>query len=489
MTKAVNENMWKPDRQAKTPIYRQIAGHMEGRIRSGEFPPGSVLPSERKLAAMLRVNRTTVIQAYEELRSLGLVERAVGSGTRVAGPAAGTVKTPNWRQYLESGTFLPNVPAMRRIRSELNVEAPVIDFASGELSADLFPNDIVRKLLQERPYSGYLGYDDPQGFRPLREALSRFLRRYLNVEASESSLIVTSGSQQSLFLITHCLLQPGDAVAVEDPSYCRSLSLFESAGLKVLRLRADRREGLDPDDIVALHRRHRLKMIFTNPNFQNPTGTVLSAERKRRLLDVAAEWGIPIVEDDPFSLTAFDGNVPPPLRSMDAGGQVLYIGSLSKIAASGLRIGWLAAPGSVVSRLADARRQMDFGLSTIPQWVAAEFLDSGEFDRHLRDLRLKLAYKLDSLRVALDAHLPGETEYRVPEGGLNLWVQWRRPIDDLRLFEQAVREGVVYVPGSVYGSDADCFRLCFARPRLDQIEEGVVRLSEALRKIAGPTPS
>lgn len=482
--KAVNK-MWQPDRRADIPIYRQIASHMEGRIRGGEFPQGSLLPSERKLADMLRVNRTTVVQAYEELRSMGLVERAVGSGTKVVPAGAGGAISPNWRKYLEAGTFLPNVPAMRRIRSELRTEGTVIDFASGELHPELFPNETIRTLLKERTFDGHLGYEDPQGFAPLRDSLARFLRRYLNIEATESSLLLTSGSQQSLFLITQCLLSPGDAVAVEVPSYGRSLSLFESAGLKVIPLRADEQDGIDPDDVAELHRRHRLKMIFTNPNFQNPTGTVLSDERKQRLLDIAAERGIPIVEDDPFSLTAFDGTVPPPLRSMDAGGQVLYVGSLSKIAASGLRIGWLAAPHSVVSKLADARQQMDFGLSAIPQWVAAELLNSPGFGRHLAELRRKLAFKLDSLRAALDCHLPGEVGYRVPEGGLNLWARWtERPANAERLFEQAIREGVVYVPGSVYGAGPDFFRLCFARPADDRIEEGVAKLAAAYRAAA-----
>ncbi|MCC3374567.1 PLP-dependent aminotransferase family protein [Cohnella sp. REN36] len=474
--------MWQPDRYSKKPIYLQIAEHLQRRIRQGEYPPGSLLPSERKLAALLQVNRSTVIQAYEDLRAQGLVSRAVGSGTRVSQPEPGeAAPAPNWRPYLAGGAMQPNLAAMRRIREALRGERAPIDMASGELSDDLFPHELVRRLLRERSYVGHLGYDDPQGYLPLRESIAAFLRRYHGIDASASSLLVTSGSQQSLFLISQCLLSPGDAVAVEDPSYSHSLSMFRSAGLRVFGLPVGE-EGIDPDDVAALHRQHRLRMIFLNPNFQNPTGTVLSDERRDRLLRLTAERGIPIVEDDPFSLTAFDGVPPRPLRALkQAGGQILYVGSLSKIAASGLRIGWLLGPQSVIARLADARQQMDFGMSVLPQWVASELLDASHFDGHLARLRRKLAYKMDSMRAALDTVLPGRISYRVPNGGLNLWVQWHGAgdPDEPRLLERALREGVAYVPGAVLGSRPGCFRLSFAKPPIEQIEEGILRLRRA----------
>ncbi|MBB6672890.1 aminotransferase-like domain-containing protein [Cohnella nanjingensis] len=473
--------MWQPDRQSKKPIYQQIAEHLQQRIRQGEYPPGSLLPSERKLAGLLQVNRSTIIQAYEDLRAHGWVYRTVGSGTRVSNPESDEAKAPNWRRYLENGTMRPNLAAMRRIREELRGEKAPIDMASGELSDDLFPNEHIQRLLGERPYGGHLGYDDPQGYGPLRETIARFLCQYLGIDAAGSSLLVTSGSQQSLFLITQCLLSPGDAVAVEDPSYCHSLSMFRSAGLRVFSLPVDG-EGIDPDDIAALHRQHRLRMVFLNPNFQNPTGTVLSGERRARLLDVTAGLGIPIVEDDPFSLTAFDGRPPQPLRAMaHANGQMLYVGSLSKIAASGLRIGWLLGPHSVIARLADARQQMDFGMSVIPQWVASEFLGSSMFDRHISSLRQRLAYKMDTLRAALDTAIPGLASFAVPNGGLNLWVNWRGAgdPDETRMLERAIRAGMTYVPGQVFGTRPGFLRLSFAKPALDQIEEGVLRLRRA----------
>jgi GntR family transcriptional regulator, regulator for abcA and norABC len=476
--------MWKPDRSRKKPLFQQIAEEMERKIVYGEYPPGSVLPSERSLAEQLDVNRSTVVQAYEELRAAGLIERRKGSGTKVCQPNPGIqTATPNWRKYLDSGTFMPNLPLIRRIRSELRKELPIIDFASGELSPDLFPQDSVQQLLKERTFSAVLGYDDPHGYLPLRQTLVTLLQNELHIRTTESSILITSGSQQSLYLITQCLLRPGDAIAIEDPSYCYSLPMFQSAGLRIFPLPAHADTGIDPEHIAALHRQHRLRMIFLNPTFQNPTGHVMTQDKQARLLQVTAELGIPIVEDDPFSLTAFDGIPPRSLKSLDTNGQVLYIGSLSKIAASGFRIGWLIAPHSVVTRLADARQQMDFGLSVIPQWAASEFISSGHFQRHVKFLQLALFEKMHRLTMALREHLPSELSFTSPVGGLNLWCRWNKKLDSDKLLEEAVRRGVIYVPGSVFGSDPDFIRLSFARPDTQHIERGIKLLAEAVHSL------
>ncbi|SDC92692.1 DNA-binding transcriptional regulator, MocR family, contains an aminotransferase domain [Paenibacillus sp. UNCCL117] len=474
--------MWKPDRGSKLPLYQQIADDLEKRIAYGEFPPGSQLPSERKLAEQLGVNRSTVILAYSELRSLGIIESQTGSGTRVSKFKWGATPkhTPNWRRYAEGGSFLPNLAFLRRIREALEQDRTLIDFASGELGADLSPVEEINRLMSENFYTGYLGYDNPQGFVPLRKALVGFLRHYRNIQTTDSSILITSGSQQSLYLITQCLLTPGDAVAIEDPSYCYSLPMFQSAGLRLFRLPVDAK-GMRPEDIRTLYKKHRIKMVFINPNFQNPTGAVLDLGRRRELLETAGELGLPLVEDDPFSLTAYDGTPPPPLKSIDTASSVLYVGSFSKIAASGLRVGWMVAPHSVISRLADARQQMDFGLSVIPQRVAAQFLESAYIRPHLDRLRMQLQFKRDLVIEALRRELAGLVTYTAPQGGLHLWCRILPKVHDHKLLEEAIRRGVIFVPGSVYGSDSGYVRFTFARARAEDIGPGIAMFASALR--------
>lgn len=474
--------MWKPDRSSTKALYEQIADHLEQRIDYGEFPPGSLLPSERKLAEQLHVNRSTIISAFAELRSLGIIESRIGSGTRVSTSKWGATpkQPPNWSRFAEGGSFLPNLPFMRRIREALAQQPSLIDFASGELSADLAPTNEIAALMSKHDYTAYLGYDNPQGSIPLRQALVDYLHHYRGIRTTESSILITSGSQQSLYLITQCLLSPGDAVAIEDPSYNYSLPLFQSAGLRLFRLPVDN-HGVQPDDIRDLHKKHRIKMVFLNPNYQNPTGTVLSSERRKHILDLASELGLPIVEDDPFSLTAYGGAPPQPLKSIDAMGSVLYIGSFSKIAASGLRIGWMVAPHSVVERLADARQQMDFGLSIIPQLVAGQFLQSSFFAPHLDSLRVRLQFKRDLLIESLQKELPGLVDFVAPEGGLHQWCKLVPDIQGGKLLEESIKAGTVFVPGSVYGSNKGYVRFTFARPKPEDIAPGISRFAKAVR--------
>ncbi|MFF2089828.1 PLP-dependent aminotransferase family protein [Paenibacillus sp. NPDC058174] len=476
--------MWKPDRKVKKPIYEQIADHLERRISYGEFPPGSLLPSERKLAEQLGVNRSTVILAFAELRAMGIIESRTGSGTRVSTSKweATPKHTPNWSRYAEGGSFLPNLPFMRKIRESLAQQPSLIDMASGELAADLAPIEEITALMGEHRYTSYLGYDNPQGYTPLREALVSHLEQQRGIRTTESSILITSGSQQSLYLITQCLLSPGDAVAIEDPSYCYSLPLFQSAGLRLFRLPVDQ-YGARSEDIRSLYKKHRIKMVFLNPNFQNPTGSVPNTERRNQLLGAASELGLPIVEDDPFSLTAYEGSPPPPLKSMDPLGSILYIGSFSKVAASGLRIGWMVAPNAIVERLADARQQMDFGLSVIPQQVAAQFLNSAYLEPHLNRLRMQLQFKRDLLIEALRKELTGLITFSVPQGGLHLWCKLVPEVHDGKLLDEAIRRGVVFVPGSVYGSESGYVRFTFARARAEEIAPGVAKFAEALRSL------
>lgn len=207
------------------------------------------------MAEQIGVNRSTVVQAFAELRSLGIIESRSGSGTRVSQFkwGASPKHTPNWNRYAQGGSFLPNLPFLRRIREALSQDPSLVDFASGELAADLAPTSEISEIMSSHQYASYLGYDNPQGYIPLRQALVRYLAEYRGLQATESSILITSGSQQSLFLITQCLLSPGDAVAIEDPSYYYSLPMFQSAGLRIFRLPVDQ-DGMRLEEIRGLYK-------------------------------------------------------------------------------------------------------------------------------------------------------------------------------------------------------------------------------------------
>lgn len=463
------------------PLYKQIAEQIEKRITNGEFPPGSLLPSERALARELQVNRSTIVSAYEELRASGIIESKQGSGTIVSDDiwSQARKRVPNWRHLVETGSFLPNLPLIRTIRKETQ-DNGLIDMATGELSSDLFPYGSFQQILSQQVFDCHLGYEHPQGNLELRHTITNHLQSLSNIHTAPSSMLITSGAQQALHLIVQCLLQPGDAVAIEDPSYCYSLPLFQSAGLRTFLLPVDD-EGINPEDLVALHQKHRMKMVFVSPNFQNPTGTLLSIARKKRLLEISSEYGIPIVEDDPYSLTSFAGEHIPTLKSMDTTGNVLYVSSLTKIVASGLRIGWVIGPQSVIERLADAKQQFDFGHSIFPEWIASQFLGSDEFCKHLSRLREQLQIKLDRMVFELNDVLQDDVEFVVPEGGIHIWCRLKHPVPEAKLLKESIQRGVVFVPGSILGTKEGYVRFTFGHADLETIHEGLVRFSEAYR--------
>lgn len=356
------------------------------------------------------------------------------------------------------------------------------NLASGELSADLFPTRFLQASFTEQTFSNDLGYVHSQGHLAFRETLASYVKNHHNIHTTSSSILITSGAQQALHLITQCLLSPGDAVAIEAPSYCYSLPLFQSAGLRIFGLPVDE-HGINPDDIISLHHKHQIRMIFLNPTYQSPTGTVLTDTRRKRVLEISAELGIPIVEDDPVSQLSFEDERHYPIKSLDRSGNVLYIGSLSKVIASSLRVGWIIGPQSVINRLSDARQQIDFGLSIFPQLIANQFIQSTEYANHLSFLRQELLERRNEMIAALQETLDGKVDFTRPKGGLYMWCKINQKVDDQKLVEEGIKNKILFMPGSVYGAPNGYVRFTYARLKRESIKEAISRFSEVLSRM------
>ena len=474
---------WKPDREAKKAIYKQLAEYIEEGIVNGTFPLDKPLPSERHLAKEFNINRSTVVAAYDELESNGLIERNRGSGTTISKDIWGITKKriPSWNRYVEAGSFLPNLPVTQRIRQK-TAEDKLINLASGELSEDLFPIKSLREITSTRSFIGSLGYDHPQGYKILRETIAKHVKQYRKIETESSSILITSGAQQALYLVVQCLLNPGDSVAIEDPSYAYNLPIFKSAGIKTYLLPVDN-NGVNPADIIELHKKHRIRMLFLNPTYQNPTGTNLSLERRKTILDISSELGIPVIEDDPYSLTSFNGETISTLKSLDENGNVLYISSLSKIVASGLRIGWIIGPKPVIERLSDAKQQIDFGHSGFTQWIANDFLEAEDFHLHIKNLVKQLEKRRNQIVKSLQFYLMDQVEFTQPQGGIHIWCKLKKEVNEVQLLEESIKRGVIFAPGLTMGSKKGFVRFTFAREDEESIDEGIKRFSKALKSI------
>ncbi|WP_035102368.1 PLP-dependent aminotransferase family protein [Aneurinibacillus terranovensis] len=477
----------KLDRESSVPLFRQIASYFEKRIINGELSPGMPLPPERKLAEQVGVHRDTITAAYEELRAAGLIQSVRGSGTRVSEHLWGlSLKSfPNWHQYTNGGFFLPTRPLVKRMK-EAGKEHNTINLAGGEPSPDLLPSKTIDSLLRQLSLPFPLGYPDPKGEKTLRRALSAHLMLNYGITADPDEILITSGAQQALLLIAQCLLRPGDAIAMEGPSYTYSLPLFASAGLRLFRLPLDE-QGLLPDEVVNVYRKHRIRMVFTNPTYQNPTGTTLSLTRRKQLLTICEELRLPIVEDDAYGALTLGKSPapPPPLHALNRQeGMVMYVGSLSKTVAPGIRIGWIIGSRAVIERLADAKQQMDFGTSAILQQLAQMYLSSTQWETHVKELRASLTFRRDAMLNALEAVVGDQVKWTVPSGSYHMWCRIPWEVDEEKLMECGIKNGVLFSPGGVYGAEKGFVRLTFAGADEATIEEGIRRFGRAIRSVS-----
>ena len=368
----------------------------------------------------------------------------------------------------------------------LTARAEVISFAGGLPAPELFDVPALREAFAEALAGGRaqraLQYSTTEGHAPLREALAaRMEARGLPTHPDD--VLVTTGSQQALGLAASALVDPGDVVLVEDPSYLAALQSFALAGACLVPVPAGR-DGPDLDALSALVTEHRPKLLYVVPTFQNPTGRTISHEGRARLAQLAGGLGLWLLEDDPYGELRYDGEAVPSLGSFPgAGDRTLAVSSLSKVLAPGLRIGWLRAPAALRRALTVAKQAGDLHTSTIDQMAAATVLAAGGMDAHLDRLRSVYRARRDALLGGLEAALPLWSRWNEPEGGMFVWARLPDGHDAAALLPAALRHDVAFVPGAPFfagAADHATLRLSFTTHRPEEIAEGLRRLGAAV---------
>lgn len=473
---------WMPDKLSKEPVYKQIVNYINRKISSGDWTIGSKLPSQRILAESFGVNRSTVVRALEELCSCGILEGTTGKGTVVTSNTWSVLMStapPDWGNYLRAGTFQENVPTVQMI-NKLEFEKDIIRLGTGELSPDLFPAEIVREILQRLPDRfPSLNYLGPLGLPELRQALSLRLKKQ-GIDADPSCILITSGSLQALQLISVCMLKPGSVVYTESPSYLKSLQVFPSAGMKLSGVPMDR-EGILYWNI---DRQTEDALLYTIPTFHNPTGILMSEARRQELFRFCSNHRLPIIEDNAYGELWLEEEPPKPLKTMDQHGMILYLGTISKTLAPGLRIGWLVGPESVVERLGDVKMQVDYGASSISQWALAELFSSGLYDEYLENLRQKLKDRRDFALSLLNRYFKDLAQWDVPRGGFYIWLRLNGKVPVDQLFHLMLTERVLINPGNIYDFGKNqAIRLSYAYASEKDLTTGIEKLSRMVRRL------
>lgn len=478
------------DSGAAQPLFLQIARGIAQAVKQGRLRPGDKLPGTRALASTLGVHRNTTIAAYDELVAEGWLQSRATGGTyvntdlpdpspRAFAPAP--VET-GLTSHSEPGFPLASAPPPRR-----KPAAPPETLPLSAVDADLrlVPLDALarayrRALMSEGPQ--ILGPGDPRGHRRLRSALAGMLAATRGVACQPDNLLVTRGSQMALFLTARALVQPGDVVAIESLGYRFGWEAFASAGARLAPLPVDG-QGLVVDALAELASRQQVRAVYLTPHHHYPTTVTLSPGRRLQLLELAAARGIAVVEDDYDNEFHYDGRPILPLASADPAGVVVYVGTLSKILAPGLRMGFVAAPRAVIDRMAGLRGAIDGQGDLVVECAVAELLEDREVQRHASRMRRTYRARRDALVLALREHLGGALSFQQPAGGMALWANVDPAIDLAAWSDRAVARGVSIQPPGRFayeGPEPHAVRVGFACLSPEELVEAVRRLRDAL---------
>ena len=479
----MSEIEWQPQKNSSVPLHQQISSYLKKKIINGEWIIGTKIPSQRNLAEQFHVNRSTIVFALEDLAADGLIESKVGSGTRVINNTWSLLSStppPDWVNYVKSGTHKPNMTIIQNI-NKAETDPNIIRLGTGELSPDLLPNEQMKQILQiDNAQSLSLGYTEPKGSLSLRKTISEHLL-LKGIEVSPESILIVSGGLQALQLISIGLLKRGSTVLHETPSYLNSVHVFQSAGMNLLGIPLDE-DGIKQDSIGRLARQHNAALLYTIPTFHNPTGILMSETRRMELMEVCQKESIPIIEDDVYSDLWFENPPSKPLKSYDTQGNVLYIGSVSKTLSPGLRVGWIVGPQPVIERLADIKMQTDYGSSSLSQYAVEKWLSSGMYAEFLKDIKRELKFRRDFTVQILEKYFSEIATWKVPTGGFYIWLRLQSGVSTPKLFDLALREGILLNPGCVYdASDNHHLRLSYSYASIDQIEKGLIHLAQLIK--------
>ncbi|RJG11316.1 MocR-like pyridoxine biosynthesis transcription factor PdxR [Massilia cavernae] len=441
------------DRGAPLPMFRQLYSQVKEAILRGTLGPGMQLPPTRELCRLLGVSRQTVLNAWDQLMAEGYLSGSVGRGTfisahlpavREAAPAGlGLLRPLSARGEAYAG-------AMAYVRYH---EGKLRAFRASMPGIDLFPFDIWSRLESRRwRHPDYhLGYSDPAGYQPLRELLCVYLRASRGVNCTPDQVVITSGSQQALFLLSQLLLAPGDGVWVESPGYQGASAPLFAASARVCTVPVGP-EGMD----VAYAAEHypNAKMVLATPSHQLPLGVTMSLQRRLELLRWAAANKAWIIEDDYDSEYRYTGPPLASLQSLDRAGCVVYVGTLSKVLFPGLRLGYIVAPPALVEPLVRARAVVDRHSPIVPQMAMADFMAAGHFGRHIKRTRDAYAERREALLSAIATELDDELACGPSDAGLDLCVHFRRRHDEAQVVKAALARGIELRPLSYYANRA-----------------------------------
>jgi GntR family transcriptional regulator/MocR family aminotransferase len=476
------------DASREQPLFLQLASAVAAEIRCGRLKPGDPLPGSRELAEHLGINRNTVVAGYGELAAEGLVSTRVGGGTFVCTPMIRSVASPSRRELSSDG---PTYALARPLPSSQAALRPAssdaLTLAISMPDVRLFPARILARAFRRAigPRSrAALGYTDPCGHMRLRRELAAMLARSRALAVTPDNLMVTRSIEQAIDLVARTLLAPGDVVAVEAYGYPPAWNVLRLAGAQLVPLPLDD-DGLDVGALEALLAQRSIRAVFLTPHHQFPTTSVMSAQRRARVAELALQHRFAIIEDDYDHEFHYAGKPVLPIAAGIGQANTVYVGSLANLLAPGMSTAFVVAPPPVFERLRSLREASDARGDVAMECALAELFEDGELLRHMRRMRRTYLARRDIFAAALRHHLGGALSFRIPDGGMALWVRVDESIDVPGWQRAGEREGVLFSSAQRYDfaqSDHQCMRLGFSYLDERELPEAVRRMARALTR-------
>src|SRR5579863_9269593 len=403
------------DPQSPSPLYRQLHEQLRSAILAGRMVRGERIPPTRELAQSIGLNRATITAAFDVLESEGLIRRQVGRGSFVEG-------APEDNARFDWAALTPTIDAP---------VAATISFSASRPSEIMFPLDefrvTCREVIDSDDAAQILQLGPASGYGPLRRHLLDEARKQ-GAAGADDDILVTSGCQQAFDLIQRVLAAHGETVLIEDPVYPGLRNAFLRGGARVIGMPVGR-EGVDIDTLGILLEKEKPRLMVLTPNFQNPTGSTLPVESRRTILTLAKRSGVIVVENDLYGELRYLGSEIPSLKRLDASGDTIQLGSFSKIAFPGLRVGWAIGPRHFIARLTEAKEASDLHSDQLSQAVLLRFAQSGRLEAHRKQMIAAGGERLKAVLACCARELPKGSWYTRPEGGMNVWVELPKPLD------------------------------------------------------------
>jgi DNA-binding transcriptional MocR family regulator len=483
------------DRTSSIPLHRQITEQIREFIDQGTVKINQSLPSTRKLAEKLGVNRSTVVRAYEELQALGYLRSRPGSYNKVQERLKEVEYNPD-RQSLISWEKASTESARKLYKTftRYSPESPVkfkqnsINVAQLDLDPRLYPMDEFRRCINHvllNSGSESLKYGSYKGYQPLREFIAQRLRLH-GISVSGEEILITNGAQQAIDLIIRLLAGPNKKVVVEAPTYANVIPLLQFNGVRIKGIPV-KAEGMDLNSLEKALDEEEVSFVYTIPNFQNPTGITTNHQHREKLLNICSRHKVPIVEDGFEEDMKYFGKVPLPIKSIDDRNIVIYLGTFSKALFPGLRIGWITADKECIDRLTSIKRFSDLTSGNLVQIVMHEFLKKGYYDLQLKRLHRIFRKRMQRALRSMEECFPRTVRWTRPTGGYTIWVKTPKSMNETQLHEFMSKYGIIVSPGNYYfpqKKSSEYFRISIASANEEEIQEGITRLGKALHRLS-----